>query len=249
MIDIIERTFAWMPQGEDDDRPNLYGRGVVKRNAMTYNYNSRKYGFAEQLRKDWMKKLTRLVRKERQNPGTGLKEHPFGRDKGFAATVFLGEVHEQAISDVVRSAKPGMEFIKECARLLAAEGKHLSFTDTVNAIKSVNASSPNIIHAQDSTLLMNVVVALRTKGITDLMTIHDSFSTTAGNMHVMRRTLLEETRKLYDGYCLFTDLLEQVKDKLDDWTAVELPTVPAKGNEAGVVFDLMEIERSNYAYM
>ena len=75
------------------------------------------------------------------------------------------------------------------------------YKDAVNAIKSVNASSPNIIHAQDSTLLMNVVVALRSKGVTDLMTIHDSFSTTAGNMRVMRHTLLEETRKLYDGYC------------------------------------------------
>ena len=96
---------------------------------------------------------------------------------------------------------------------------------------------------------MNVVVALRKQGITDVMTIHDSFSTTAGHMQIMRHTLLEETRKLYDGYCLFTELLEQVKDKLDDWTAVDLPRVPRKGNVAGVVFDLMEIERANYAYM
>ena len=83
----------------------------MKRNGMTANYQP-EIGFAEQLRKDWMKKLTRLVRKERENPGTGLKEH-VRSGQSFAATVFLGQVHEDAIFDVINSARPGMEFIKD----------------------------------------------------------------------------------------------------------------------------------------
>ena len=44
---------------------------------MTYGYSSRRFGFAEQLRKDWMSDFSKDVRRQRR------KEHPFGADKGF----------------------------------------------------------------------------------------------------------------------------------------------------------------------
>ena len=90
-----------------------YDRGVIKRNAMTYGYSSRRFGFAEQLRKDWMSEFTKDLRRQRR------KEHPFGADKGFHAGWFLANIHEAAIEEVVSSVKDGMKFLRDIAEILA----------------------------------------------------------------------------------------------------------------------------------
>ena len=79
--DVYKRTLAY--EG--------YDRSFIKRNAMTFSYSSRSYGFAEQLRTDIMKPLSRNVRLGE------LDEHPFGKDRGYFASVVLARVHEQAI--------------------------------------------------------------------------------------------------------------------------------------------------------
>ena len=68
-IDVYKRTLAY--EG--------YDRSFIKRNAMTFSYSSRSYGFAEQLRTDIMKPLSRNVRLGE------LDEHPFGKDRGFTS--------------------------------------------------------------------------------------------------------------------------------------------------------------------
>ena len=83
---------------------------------MTYCYSSRQFGFAEQLRTDWMDKLSEMVRHGK------LDEHPFGQDDGFAASTYIAGVHERAIEEVVKSAKQGMEFIQDVVRILATYG-------------------------------------------------------------------------------------------------------------------------------
>ena len=90
-----------------------YGRKVIKRNVMTYCYSSRQYGFANQLRSDWMDKLSEKVRQGK------LEEHPFGSDRGFAASIYIASVHEEAIEEIVRCAKDGMKFIQEVTSILA----------------------------------------------------------------------------------------------------------------------------------
>jgi DNA-directed RNA polymerase len=110
-IDACERTLAW--EG--------YDRTVMKRNAMTYFYSSRRYGFAEQIRKDTMKELSKKVRLKE------LKEHPFGKDRGYTASHVLGAIHEQAIENVVESAAQGMAFFRSCADALSRENKQFSF--------------------------------------------------------------------------------------------------------------------------
>ena len=62
------------------------------------------------------------------------------------------------------------------------------------------------------------------------MVVHDSFATTAGNVSVMRQSILDAFVELYDGYCLYSDLLEQAKalhpnpDDVEEW-----PEIPVKG--------------------
>ena len=110
-IDIAERTLKWKD----------YNRNVMKRNAMTYSYSSRRYGFSEQLQSDIMSELSK------QHRLGEIKEHPFGSDRGFRASHFLAGIHEQAIERVVSSAAEGMAFLQACAAALAREGKHFSF--------------------------------------------------------------------------------------------------------------------------
>jgi len=90
-----------------------YGRSVIKRQVMTYCYSSRQFGFANQLRADWMDKLSEKVRHGK------IAEHPFGADKGFAASIYIAGVHERAIVEVVTSAETGMNFIRTIASILA----------------------------------------------------------------------------------------------------------------------------------
>ena len=52
-----------------------------------------------------MKPLSRNVRLGE------LDEHPFGKDRGYFASVVLGEIHERAIRDTVTSVSIGMDFL------------------------------------------------------------------------------------------------------------------------------------------
>lgn len=110
-IDVVERTLAF--EG--------YNRSFIKRNGMTFSYSSRSWGFGEQLRSDEMKPLSRKVRLGE------LDEHPFGKDRGYTASIILGQIHERAIRDTVQSVSKGMDFLQSCSDALHNENKHFEF--------------------------------------------------------------------------------------------------------------------------
>ena len=107
-IEIIPQVLAW-----EKAKILPYGRSVIKRNCMTYCYSSRRFGFSQQLRSDWMDKLSEKVRLNK------LNQHPFGDDEGFDACTYLGGLHERAIENVINSAEKGMDFIQKIVRILA----------------------------------------------------------------------------------------------------------------------------------
>ena len=261
-------------------------RKACKRPTMTFFYSSRRFGFSQQLMSDWIGDITKKMRIEFQQTGE-IVDHPFGPDKGFYCSVYLGGILERAITQVVSSAADGQAFFKTCAKLLAAENKHVHFTtplgfpmqqhyreagttkrqkvwlydretklmdkkkrislasynDNVNDRKSSQAVSPNIIHAMDATLLMKAVNLCSAYGVKDMMTVHDSFSTTIGNAAVMSRAIREAFVDLYDGYCLYSDLKKQTVDRLSLQANQDLLVVPEKGD-----LDLSEVLDSNYCF-
>jgi len=107
-LEVIDQLEQW-----SGDVVMPYGRSVIKRQVMTYCYSSRQFGFANQLRADWMDKLSEKLRHGK------IAEHPFGADKGFAASIYIAGVHERAIVEVVTSAETGMKFIRDIASILA----------------------------------------------------------------------------------------------------------------------------------
>jgi len=92
-----------------------YDRSVIKRNAMTYAYSSRQFGFADQLRSDWMNDFTKEVRQNKR------EKHPFGKDRGYHAAFYLAGIHEKAIEQTVRSAAAGMKFLQDVGVILAVD--------------------------------------------------------------------------------------------------------------------------------
>lgn len=256
------------PTDEDPEGKKYLNRNVIKRPAMVWAYSSRKYGFAQQFKKDWMDEMDLEVR-------AGEREkHPFPEDGGYQASHYLAAISQDAIESVIKSAKDGMEFFQACAKIMVDAGLHLtfktpilnfpvhqyyrnnksarrrvylyshkvineetgeeegivsrglmSFTRTMPGIdpnKSVSAVSPNIIHSMDSTLLMLTALRCADHGVTDLMVVHDSYATTCGNAEVMRDASRDAMVEMYDGYCLYSDLLEQCKARHPDPDSLEI---------------------------
>jgi DNA-directed RNA polymerase len=107
---------------------------------------------------------------------------------------------------------------------------YTSFTNAVLGSKSVSAVSPNMIHSMDATLLMLTILRCADRGVTDLMVVHDSFSTTVADVQTLREAFKEAMIEMYDGYCIYTDLLQQCQARHPDPDSVEWPQVPDKGD-------------------
>ena len=100
---------------------------------MTWGYSSRRFGFADQIRTDWIKDITQKLKspsKELLHPVTGevVTEHPFGEDEGFISQSMLLGCCKGQLKQTVTSARDGQRFFKACARALANENKHFKFT-------------------------------------------------------------------------------------------------------------------------
>lgn len=111
----------WVWNAEHLSRP----RKTVKRNVMTYSYSSKAYGMAEQHREDLMDPLSLKVLQGK------LEEHPFGHDKGLAASKYLAAHAYAAIEEVVQLPAEAMDFLQKLARALAHEGKPLRWITPV----------------------------------------------------------------------------------------------------------------------
>lgn len=98
-----------------------YDRNVIKRQVMTLGYSATLFGFASQIREDWIDGYTdEVIRGVRT-------EHPFGEDYGFAASNFLAGIHMKAIKSTLSSVERGMEYIVHVASVLAANNQQVQF--------------------------------------------------------------------------------------------------------------------------
>jgi DNA-directed RNA polymerase, mitochondrial len=104
--------YIWDP--DEPARPRM----TVKRNVMTYAYNSKVYGMTEQLREDMMRPLSLEALRDR-------KEHPFGPDGGYDASAYLARHTLAAIEEVVHRPAQAMAFLQNLVRAVARENKLL----------------------------------------------------------------------------------------------------------------------------
>jgi len=115
----------------------------------------------------------------------------------------------------------------------------------VNKMKSASAVAPNIIHSQDSCHLhMTVLECMEKHNVNDFFMIHDSFGCVPADAWSMYYAVRTTFIKLYSDNNLYEDLLNQVKQQLDNPDAVELPELPERGD-----LDLSQVLDSRYCFI
>ena len=118
-------------------------------------------------------------------------------------------------------------------------------TAKVDNKKSSSAASPNFIHCLDSLHLHSTVLhCVDAYDVKDFMLIHDSFATVPANAPKMFAAVRETFVHQYANGCLFEEVLQQAKDKLESPDEAELPDVPPKGD-----LNLDEVHQSLYCFL
>lgn len=275
--------------GDDDPLAKTcldYGvsRKLVKRNVMTYNYSSPKFGMAQQQQADLMDELNREVLKG------NLVKHPFapyhksGDRPSRAARYIAGHIFD-AIAARVHKPTEAMKFLQKIAKALAHEGKPVrwvtpsgvpwlnKYLDTkpkvitlwlhdkgvaqkhfmsviddnvvagINRTKAVNSISPNFVHALDAAHLTLTVNAAVRSGITDIATVHDSFSCLAPYADRYNEIIREEFVAMYKNHNPLAEILECAKRDLSDANHHRLPKLPEPGT-----LNLEEIKNARYSF-
>tara|TARA_B110000046_G_scaffold180405_1_gene210980 strand:- start:483 stop:1847 length:1365 start_codon:yes stop_codon:yes gene_type:complete len=101
---------AWLDWG--------ISRKTVKRNTMTFGYNSVQRGMGDQIIEDLMHPLQKQVNYNE------ISNHPFGDEKSQAHHArYLAAINYDVISNTLESVKDGMVFLQSYADALAREQK------------------------------------------------------------------------------------------------------------------------------
>jgi len=92
--------------------------------------------------------------------------------------------------------------------------------------RAVNlAIAPNYIHSLDASHMWSTILRMITANITSLSMVHDSYGCHAPNVALMRKFTLEEFHTMHS-----IDLLESLRNQLQNQFNIELPNPPEKGD-------------------
>lgn len=109
--------------------------------------------------------------------------------------------------------------------------------------KAKSSIAANFVHSMDAAHMVSTILNCHYQGISDFMVIHDSFATTADNtidlFQVVRQSFVDQ----YTTGCVLEQLLEDVRQRLNNPINSLLLEVPLKGN-----LDLSEVLESDYCF-
>ena len=91
-----------------------------------------------------------------------------------------------------------------------------------------NSIAPNVIHSCDGAHLAMTVNGCHEAGVTDMLCIHDSFATHAGNVPLLVDVLRSKFVELYEGWSPLEDIYEYTQRTLKEPDRVPKP--PEKGS-------------------
>ena len=101
--------------------------------------------------------------------------------------------------------------------------------DTTDRRKMVNGVAANFVHSLDSACMMETVNLCAKRGISNFCNVHDSFGTTAADVHMLSETLRDAFVKIFQDDVL-QDFRDGIAKLLPEKYRDKLPEVPAKGN-------------------
>ena len=109
----------------------------------------------------------------------------------------------------------------------------------LNQRKQALASSPNVIHSLDASLLQRVVNQLVLRGIHQIATVHDSFAVHFRHTEEMRDVIRQEAYRMFKHNWLKDGFHDYVQSN----SPIELPEPPSQGT-----FDVSEVLKSEYFF-
>ena len=113
----------------------------------------------------------------------------------------------------------------------------------VNKSAQKSAISPNVIHACDAAHLTMTVNAMADAGHLDMLVIHDSFASHAGNANDLSHITREQMVALYENWSPLADIYERAMAVLSDEGKAKLQPPPPQGD-----LDLRVLLKAKYAF-
>lgn len=197
---------------------------------------------------------------------------PWSKSEVHKAALYIAKVIWSSIDHVVIAARAAMKYLRSIASILGTANHPLEWytpggdfkvyqgavrykvhrvrtvllgqavlsvnkpTTTINTQKQMQGFSPNLVHSLDATHLINTVKASQ---FDSYAMVHDSYGTHACCTSKLAAVLREEFIRLYSDQ----NVLQELKESLEERFKVELPEVPEYGN-----LDLNEVRRARYFF-
>lgn len=115
-------------------------------------------------------------------------------------------------------------------------------TNRLSRKDSLSGAAPNFVHHLDSTHLMMAVNKAKDYGVTNLMVVHDSFSTDIESASVMLECIKATAVEMYEGTCHFQNLLDDARSLVSDPDSIAIKNEIATLNEQMAQIDAEDEE-------
>jgi DNA-directed RNA polymerase len=109
--------------------------------------------------------------------------------------------------------------------------------------KCQQAISPNFVHSLDAAHLLLCVGACVDEGITDVVTVHDSFGCLPAHADRFNQIIREQFVLMYQQHDVLVGAHTTAKAELSEANHWRLPPLPEKGP-----LDLSEVLKAKYAF-
>lgn len=237
---------------------DLINRSFVKGPVMTESYGSSTEGKAKALLEKIESKgiLSNLEEKNRYKVAM---EITMLLEKALSSVSSSPSKYKKWMkkyaSDIIKTREPilwktplGLEvkqvdFKADKVKVSIDKGRKVEFkiyTDELDSSAHKKGLSPNYIHSLDASHLMMTVNALHQRGISDIVTVHDSFATHANDVTLLSKTLREAFVALHKQ-----DILPELCQFWEDVFGLEQKKIPYVDK---VDFDLDEVLKSEYFF-
>jgi DNA-directed RNA polymerase len=249
-------------------------RKAVKKNVMSYFYSSLQWGLAEQ-QKELMADLKEEVeRGERTEHPFGDQQdaarHFFAElvfktipkvAPGPAQVMKLLKKIAEVLADVGKpvcwTTPVGLPWINQYTK--KGKGHQIKLwmhdrgvrplyyepTSEIDKKEAMKGVAPNFVHACDAAHLMMTVNAAAAEGITNIVTVHDSFGCLAPRAERFRRIIREQFVQMYEEHDVLAEILDRAKQDLGEKLTAgkKWPELPKRGT-----LDLKGVLDSEYAF-
>jgi DNA-directed RNA polymerase len=217
-------------------------RGVCKRAVMTDPYGVTFYGIRRYCKTeghlDWVGKeqIAGAVVELATFIDQALKGTLVEANKGKAWLKQVADMTSELGKNVEWTTPCGFKVVHQYYEILTRRSvaklfdmKELHFgapdKETIDGTSVNLAISPNYIHSLDASHMWSTIKRMIDSGITQYSMIHDSYGCPAPDVNLMRAYTNEEFHKMHAS-----NLLQTMKDEVEQILNIELPDVPPIGD-------------------